>query len=232
MPPILTYAASNLWNYEAVSSEHSIEDPDHFRALIMFTRTEDENWFNALPAAIEMRGRHVIPLALQAFKAVQEGAAVTLEKYLLRISQHIRGMTELLPRMYERNAPQIFYTQIRPFLAGTVSAETPNGVFYENDHGGGEFIRAGGPTAAQSPLFPFLDEALGISHSSTKSPGDFLQVGPNNRSPGMRSNAYVAIEGSTVLHAASKVYLVYTCECQHPWLCRIESRQTRPGGCL
>ena len=232
MPPILTYAASNLWNYEAINSEHSIEDPANFRALTMFTRTEDENWFNALPAAIEMRGRHVIPLALQAFQAAQEGATVTLEKYLLQISQHIQGMTELLPRMYERNAPQTFYTQIRPFLAGTVSAETPNGVFYENDPGGGELIRAGGPTAAQSPLFPFLDEALGISHSSSKSPGQFLQVGLNHRNLLIRPNAYFATEGSTILHAASKVSLVCTCERQHPWLRRIESRQTRPGGCL
>ena len=68
-----TYAAENLWNFEPVDPRLSIEDPDNFRALTTFTGTGDESWFYSLPAAIEMRGRHVIPLILEAFDAIEAG---------------------------------------------------------------------------------------------------------------------------------------------------------------
>ena len=82
-------------------------------------------------------------------------------------------MTLLLPRMYEKNSPSVFYNRIRPFLSGTTSADLPDGVFYEDGEGGGELVKLKGPTAAQSSLFHLLDEALGVRHGST---GDFLQV--------------------------------------------------------
>ena len=70
--------------------------------------------------------------------------------------------------MYERNDPQLFYTRIRPFLAGTRNAATlPNGVFYENESGGGTFRAYNGPTAAQSSLMQFIDIALGVQHHPT-----------------------------------------------------------------
>ena len=176
MPPVATYAAENLWNFEPIDIAPSIEDPDNFCALTTFTGTSDESWFYALPAAIEMRGRHIIPLAVNALDAVERTNLSRVTQHLGEIASHIQAMTELLPRMYEKNDPGVFYNRIRPFLTGTTSPENPDGVFYEDERGGGEFIKLKGPTAAQSSLFPLLDELLGVRHDPSKAPGDFLQV--------------------------------------------------------
>ena len=120
-----------------------------------------------------MRGRHTIPLVLEAFDAVEAGNVNGVVELLGGIAAHLRELTLLLPRMYEKNSPSVFYNRIRPFLAGTTGADLPDGVFYEDGKGGGEFFKLKGPTAAQSSLFHLLDEALGVRHEST---GDFLQV--------------------------------------------------------
>ena len=173
IPPVATYAAENLWNFEPIDPRLSIEDPDNFRALTTFTGTGDESWFYSIPAAIEMRGRHIIPLVLGALDAVEAGNVNDVVECLSGIAAHLRDLTLLLPRMYEKNSPSVFYNRIRPFLAGTTSADLPDGVFYEDGKGGGEFVKLKGPTAAQSSLFHLLDEALGVRHEST---GQFLQV--------------------------------------------------------
>ncbi|KAL8823431.1 MAG: hypothetical protein Q9191_005863 [Dirinaria sp. TL-2023a] len=175
MPPVATYAAENLWNFEPIATAQSIEDPANFRALTTFTGTSDESWFYALPAAIEMRGRHIIPLAINALDAVEKRSLTKVTQYLGDIAGHIQAMTKLLTRMYEKNDPGVFYKHIRPFLTGTTSPENPYGVFYEDGRGGGEFVKVKGPTAAQSSLFPLLDEFLGVRHDPSKAPGDFLQ---------------------------------------------------------
>ena len=173
IPPVATYAAENLWNFAAINPDLSIEDPDNFRALTTFTGTSDESWFYSLPAAIEMRGRHVIPLALQAFDAADGRNVGEVVHVLKDIASHIEALTILLPRMYEKNNASVFYKRIRPFLAGTTDVDLPDGVLYEDGKGGGDFKKLKGPTAAQSPLFHLLDEVLGVSHHST---GKFLQV--------------------------------------------------------
>ena len=157
--------------------ERGIEDPDNFRALTTFTGTADESWFYSIPAAIEMRGRHVIPLVLQALDAVEARHVDGVVGPLNSVAAHLRDLTLLLPRMYERNSPSVFYNRVRPFLSGTTGADLPNGVFYEDGEGGGEFVKLKGPTAAQSSLFQLLDQALGVRHEST---GDFLQVSKLN----------------------------------------------------
>lgn len=176
MPPVATYAAENLWNFEAIDPSQSIENPDNFRALTTFTGTSDESWFYALPAAIEMRGRHIIPLAKNALDGVERSDPASVARILEEVAEHIQAMKQLLSRMYEKNDPSVFYNRIRPFLAGTTSPENPDGVFYEDSQGGGESMKLKGPTAAQSSLFPLLDELLGVDHHASKSPGDFLQV--------------------------------------------------------
>ena len=126
-----------------------------------------------------MRGRHIIPLVLGAFDAVEAGNANDVVEFLSGIAAHLGDLTLLLPRMYEKNSPSVFYNRIRPFLAGTTGADLPDGVFYEDGKGGGEWVKLKGPTAAQSSLFHLLDEALGVRHEST---GKFLQV---SNSPGL-----------------------------------------------
>ena len=164
LPPVATYCAQNLWNYRSLDCNGSIEKPDNFCALTTFTDSADESWFFAIPAAIEARGAPIIPLTLKAFVAASTDKTDQVIDCLHGLCGHINAMTLLLPRMYERCNPNFFFNHIRPFLAGTMSAELPKGVFYEQENGTGCHRIHQGPTAAQSSLFHFLDIALGIRY--------------------------------------------------------------------
>lgn len=117
---------------------------------------------------MEAKAAPIIPLALEAFEAVSKDDALALIDCLKQIADHIHGLSLVLPRMYERNDPQFFYNRIRPLLAGCkASAELPNGVFYENEYGGGSWREYTGPNATQSSLWQFIDLALGVKHLPT-----------------------------------------------------------------
>ncbi len=167
IPPVATYAAQNLWNYRPLNPSRSIDDPENFCALTTFTDSPDESWFFAIPAAIEARGAPIIPLTLDAICAASSNTPEEVTRCLQKIRAHIDALTSLLPRMYERCNPYYFFNEIRPFLAGTTSAELPNGVFYEQENGTGSHRIHQGPTAAQSSLFHFLDVAFGVRHRCT-----------------------------------------------------------------
>lgn len=136
--------------------------------MVSFTGSPDESWFFAVPAAIEARGAPIITLALRAFESVSSNDSEGVVDCLDQISLHLDGCARLLPRMYERNNPSVFYNRIRPFLSGThVPPRFPHGVIYEDEDGGGEYRRYKGPTAAQSSLWHFVDIALCVMHQRT-----------------------------------------------------------------
>ena len=184
LPPVATYAAQNLWNYKPLDPSLSIEDPANFCALTTFTGSTDESWFYAIPAAVEARGAPIISLTIKAFCAASSDQPEKLIGCLQDICGHIEALTSLLPRMYERCNPAFFYHKIRPFLAGSMSAELPKGVFYEQGDGTGSHRLHQGPTAAQSSLFHFLDISFGVCHQPTggsqipaaKQDNEFLKV--------------------------------------------------------
>ena len=123
----------------------------------------------AIPAAIEARGAPIIPLILRALRAVSLKQSNDLLASLQEIQGHIVALTGILPRMYENCNPEVFYKEIRPFLAGTTGAKLPKGVLYQQEDGSGEYMALGGPTAAQSSLFHLLDIAFGVRHKPTGS---------------------------------------------------------------
>lgn len=167
LPAVPTLAAQNLWNYRLVDSQQPVGNPENLSALQTFTGTADESWFFVMVTAIEARGAPIITLALEAFDAATADNVERLINCLRRISEHLLSLSELLPRMYEQCNPKLFYHQIRPFLAGSKSPQIPNGIFYENDSGGGSYSQYNGPSAAQSSLWQFIDIALGVTHWPT-----------------------------------------------------------------
>ena len=85
---------------------------------------------------------------------------------LKKISAAIGNMCTSIQAMNEGCYPFIFYHRVRPFLSGWKDNPTlPNGVIYENCYGN-ERQSFVGASAAQSPLIPFFDIALGISHAA------------------------------------------------------------------
>ena len=167
LPPVATYAGENLWNHGIIDRDKPIGDPENLYALGTFTGSTDEAWFFAIPTAVEACGAPIIPLVLEAFDAASSDNPVQLARCLQNIASLLKYLSELIPRMYERCNPAFFYNRIRPFLSGTDSTDLPNGVFYEQENGGGSYRQYKGPTAAQSSLFHFLDIALGVIHQPT-----------------------------------------------------------------
>lgn len=165
LPPVATYAALNLWNFTSSSPE--LNSPDTLHALHTFTGTEDESWFYIISVAMEAQGATIVPLMLGALDAAQRNDYLTITTALDELSRCIRQLKSLLGRMHEKCNPQVFFHQIRPFLAGSknmAAAGLPRGVYYDEGDGKGKWMQLRGGSNGQSSLIQFLDVVLGVEH--------------------------------------------------------------------
>ncbi|KAF7562461.1 hypothetical protein G7046_g1682 [Stylonectria norvegica] len=172
LPPVLTYAAANLWNFSCTSDEFTnLED---LRSLITFTGTESESWFLLISVAMEAKAGAIIPYMAEALDAVKVRDYPVIISALNELRQCIEGVGELLERMYEKCDPMVFYQRIRPFLAGSKNMEAaglPRGVFYDEGNGKGEWQQYRGGSNGQSSLIQFFDVVLGVEHNTNGSKG-------------------------------------------------------------
>ncbi|KAK7418155.1 hypothetical protein QQX98_004130 [Neonectria punicea] len=168
LPPVLTYAAANLWNFSCAGDDFS--NLDDLNTLLSFTGTESESWFLLISVAMEARAGAIIPPMMEAIDAVKTRDYEVIISALNGIRTCIDGVGVLLERMYEKCDPMVFYTQIRPFLAGSKNMEAaglPRGVFYDEGNGKGEWQQLRGGSNGQSSLIQFFDIVLGIEHSTS-----------------------------------------------------------------
>ncbi|KAI8952150.1 Indoleamine 2,3-dioxygenase [Xylaria longipes] len=166
LPPVATYAALNLWNFSSTGEDFA--DLDGLKALHTFSGTEDESWFFALSVAVEAIGGAIVPVMLQAMNAIKHDDHETITRALTEMATCIRQLTQLLDRMSEKCDPMLFYHKLRPFLAGTknmAAAGLPNGVFYDEGDGKGQWRQLRGGSNGQSSLIQFFDLVLGIDHA-------------------------------------------------------------------
>ena len=177
LPPVLTYAGANLWNFSCSGPDMS--NIDDLRTLFSFTGTESESWFLLISVAMEARGAAIIDTMLGALEAVRARDYRAVAAALVGLRECIDGVGVLLDRMYERCDPMTFYHQIRPFLAGSKNmgaAGLPRGVFYDEGEGRGQWRQLRGGSNGQSSLIQFFDIVLGVDHngngSSAPAPGE------------------------------------------------------------
>ncbi|KAE8444203.1 hypothetical protein EG329_000800 [Mollisiaceae sp. DMI_Dod_QoI] len=178
LPTTATYAALNLWNFTTIAPGADISKLENIRPLHTFTGSEDEEWFYLVSVAIEAHGAKVISLMMKAIDAVRANDSCVVTDALVKFSQCIKEIGKILKRMNEKCDPHVFYNEIRPFLAGSKNmavAGLPNGVFYDEGDGKGEWRQYSGGSNAQSSLIQFFDVILGVQHSSTKG-----STGPRN----------------------------------------------------
>lgn len=180
LPPAVTYAAANLWNFRTTGAPQdgaSFSDLESLDCLLSFTGTPDESWFYMISVAMECEGGEIIPTMLSAMERIlplgangaAEYAAVTAA--LEQLMACIRRVGRVLNRMHERCEPDVFYHAIRPFLAGSKNMQAaglPRGVFYERGGGEGEWLRLRGGSNGQSSLIQFFDVVLGVEHTTTE----------------------------------------------------------------
>ncbi len=181
LPPVATYAALNLWNFCTVDSHGSrsngvpFDDLDRLQALHTFTDTESESWFFVVSVAMECRAAKIVPVLLEALKAASApnaeadagATAATVTAALRDFVNCIHDVGRLLERMHERCDPDIFFFQIRPFLAGSKNMAAqglPNGVFYDEGDGRGQWRQLRGGSNGQSSLIQLFDIVLGVEH--------------------------------------------------------------------
>ncbi|KAL6825826.1 Indoleamine 2,3-dioxygenase [Trichoderma sp. SZMC 28015] len=175
LPPTLTYASANLWNFTCNGEDFS--NPEELSTLLSFTGTESESWFLLISVAMEAKASSIIPIMTRAIEAIKVHDYQVIIKALEELKSHIEEVGDLLERMHERCDPMTFYHQIRPFLAGSMNMEAaglPKGVFYDEGNGKGEWRKLRGGSNGQSSLIAFWDIVLGVMHKGhSDSKGSF-----------------------------------------------------------
>jgi indoleamine 2,3-dioxygenase len=170
LPATATYSALNLWNFTCLPNS-DLSVVENSSILHTFTGTQDEAWFYQISIAIEAQGAYIIPIMLKGIDAVRMDDPQTVISCLFEFANCLERSGDILKRMYEKCSPEVFYHKIRPFLAGSknmASAGLPNGVFYEESNGKGQWRQYSGGSNAQSSLIQFFDAILGVEHSPTR----------------------------------------------------------------
>lgn len=149
LPPVLTHAAVDLYNWEKIDP-HGPFSLENIKVLFTMTGSGDEAWFYKIMIVIEYIGAKLIRLIRDKSKDFSSMAGL------------IREMTAVLKRMYEYNTPRYFFSVLRKYLNGWHEGE---GLYYE---GVDKITKLRGGSAAQSTLFQLLDKYLGVEHTGDR----------------------------------------------------------------
>ncbi|EXJ71328.1 indoleamine 2,3-dioxygenase [Cladophialophora psammophila CBS 110553] len=170
LPPTATFSTLSLWNFGLQTPGSDRTSPENLRSLVSFTNTKDEEWFCMISTAIEAKGAPLILTILRCIQAVDDHNDKLVLSCLQTLTNGIHEIENLLKRMHEKNDPQVFYHNIRPFCAGTkgmAAAGLPNGVFYDEGGGRGQWRQYSGGSNAQSSLIQLFDIFLAVDHYAT-----------------------------------------------------------------
>ncbi|KAK8097222.1 Indoleamine 2-3-dioxygenase [Apiospora kogelbergensis] len=177
LPPVLTYAASNLWNFTCAGAG-DFTDVDAIKSMHTFTGTEDESWFFMISVAMEAQAGRAIPSMVSALEVAAKQKTPrdyeALARALDELTVSIDKVSSLLERMHEHCDPDVFYHKIRPFLAGSKNMEAaglPRGVMFPEQQGGdgkwtGSWQQWRGGSNGQSSMIQFFDVVLGVEHTN------------------------------------------------------------------
>lgn len=170
LPPTATFAALSLWNFKRRLPSNDASEPDNLKSILSFTGTKSEEWFYMISMAIEAKGAPLIRIMLRCFQAVKTKDNSIIFSCLQSFTSGMVGVGKLLERMHERCDPQVFYHNVRPLCAGTkgmAAAGLPQGVFYDEGNGQGQWRQYSGGSNAQSSLIQLFDIFLSVDHHAT-----------------------------------------------------------------
>ena len=162
-PPILSYVSYAHDNWYRIDKSKGIT-LDNIGLLQNFLGGVDEEWFTMIHVAMEAQAGPAAVGILGAIEAAKENDVVAVNSALLEVSIALGNMYKTFCRMPEKCDPYVYYTRVRPYIAGTKNNPlTPDGVLYEGTRNTQpRFYR--GETGAQHSLVPGLDGALGVVH--------------------------------------------------------------------
>ncbi|PNW70203.1 hypothetical protein CHLRE_17g710200v5 [Chlamydomonas reinhardtii] len=162
MPPILTYATYNLYNWRRLDPSAPVR-LGNIVCLHNFLGGPDEEWFRLVHVDIEARaGPAVAGLARLQQAAAQDDAPSVLAG-LRGVSSALREMQGTLSRMGEKCDPYIYYQRVRTPMSGwRNNPDLPQGLIYEGVSD--QPVQLYGETGAQSSVLHAFDAALGVQH--------------------------------------------------------------------
>lgn len=172
LPPVMTYAATAAFNY-ALRDAGGPLDADNVYCRVLVTGTEDESWFYSIAVLVELEGVPALKAMVSACSAVIAKNTEVLCRDLTTITQSLEKAQSTLNKMYEHCDPKVFYTQIRPFQAGSKGLDAfPNGLLYE----GVDAVprQYHGASAAQAPMIHAFDIFFRAQHQGVDD--EFLRV--------------------------------------------------------
>ncbi len=162
--PILTHAAVDLYNWDIIDPAKPF-GLDNLKSVSLMTGTRSEEWFYLIMVAIEKVGGNIISNILDIMDDIQRNHHGGIVVALQEINSSLGKCCDIIKRMKENCKPEIFWNNLRPFLAGWKNNDNlPNGMIYEDVTPRPlEFF---GGSAAQSSLFQVIDAVFGIKHDS------------------------------------------------------------------
>ena len=157
MMPITTHATVVLGNWRRIDTAAPLS-VDNIDTILTFRGSIDEKWFFLSTLGVELAGAPALQHLVDAIDAADASHHARLATALDQVTAIIGQITTAFMRVRESCDPYIFYTYVRPFLAGWPAP----GVTYDGTGVGP--VQYNGGSAAQSSLLQAIDAALGIRH--------------------------------------------------------------------
>ncbi|GLC73238.1 hypothetical protein PLESTF_001350500 [Pleodorina starrii] len=166
MPPVLTYASYNLYNWRRLDPTGPVR-LGNIVCLQNFLGGPDEEWFRLVHVEIEARAGSAVAAGEGGLEAMQRAAEAgdsdAVLAGLIRIAEALRDMQATLSRMGEKCDPYIYYQRVRTPMSGwRNNPNLPQGLIYEGVSP--EPVQLYGETGAQSSILHAFDAALGVQH--------------------------------------------------------------------
>lgn len=172
--PVLTHSAVDLFNWSLINEKESpleyepTEDEKQKKnckiafknIMINYTMTDsiDEHWFYLIMVAIEFYGKRIINIIESVNDCMTYNNANAITGTLYELQVVLKRIINIIKQMYEHCKPNIFFEEIRIYLAGFDKKYFPNGLIIENTNIQIDNYRGG--SAAQSSLIQILDVLL------------------------------------------------------------------------
>jgi indoleamine 2,3-dioxygenase len=158
-PPLVHYASMALNNWRRIDHRSPIS-AENARMQVQFLGGVDEDWFFIGSLGVELAGAPLLPIVHATTLASHRCDDAEFAGLLDRVADAMTPVLTALLRMREWCDPHIFYTRVRPYLAGWPAP----GVIYE---GVSEMPkRFVGGSAGQSALIQVIDALVGVQHDA------------------------------------------------------------------
>lgn len=160
--PVGSYASTVLYNFHLRDPDGEW-DEENLSATSSFTGTKDEDGFYESFLLVELAAVPALRAIGHVFEDMASQRDSSVQSCLQSIKQSLQGMRNVTKRMAEKCKPVTFYTDIRPFQAGSKGLDAfPDGLIYEGVDS--KPLQYRGANAGESSIIYAIDVALGTKH--------------------------------------------------------------------